>query len=412
MNKNNISLDVISPIYIGGASENHFGIGMDVFWQNGVLYRVDLKDLAPFFDDRMTSMIATARSGEEIQKSLLSKGLNFKQIAKEAWNCPYPPEQDEVKALIRDGFGKRLIPGSSIKGALRSHLFRGLANSDTTSLNGLKQTVKRADNDRRIKRPVSEFEKRLLEVHIEGNTRKKEYLQLLRFLQVSDFSFDTSEIHPVKIYNLSKDEGRWAGAWKDRKSRGYGSNNNNNWDFSPRGFVTHYEVIAKQQQSNGRIVFNEPPEGGGFRTSHETFKRKFGALLPDGKMMLNDLFAMVNQNTLDYIDQELAFFKKYVDDDFVADNQIVPFYERLKEQVAHLKNACILRVGGGSGFHSITGNWLYKDHIESVERPLRLFMGGRIKNLTKSRKLTFQPTGDELPNFQPMGFIKLSIQST
>jgi CRISPR/Cas system CSM-associated protein Csm5 (group 7 of RAMP superfamily) len=409
--KNNIQLEVLSPVHIGGASENHFGVGMDVFWKNGVLYRVDLKDLASFFDDRTISMIATASSGKDIQQLMFSKGLNVKEVAKESWDCHYQPEQDEIKALIRDGFGKRLIPGSSIKGALRSHLFKSLAQANSYDFDHLKQRIKREEDSRRAKRPVAEFEKGILELKIEGNSRKTEYLELLRFLQVSDFSFDSSEIHPVKIYNLSKDEGRWAGAWKDRNSRGNRSESNNNWEFSPRGFVTHYEVIDKHQQSSGRIVFNEPPEGGGFRTSHQTFKREFGALLPNGKMMLNDLFAMVNQNTLDYIDQELAFFKKYVDDDFVADNQIVPFYERLKEQVAHLKNACILRVGGGSGFHSITGNWLYKDHIESVERPLRLFMGGRIKNLTKSRKLTFQPTGDELPNFQPMGFIKLSIQS-
>ena len=411
MNKNNITLEVISPIHIGGASENHFGIGMDVFWQNGVLYRVDLKDLAPFFDDRTTSMIATARSGKEIQRALLSKGLNIKQVAKEAWDCPYQPEQDEVKALIRDGFGKRLIPGSSIKGALRSHLFRSMANSDANSLNGLKQTVKRADDGRRVKRPVSEFEKRLLETDIEVNTRKKEYLQLLRFLQVSDFSFDTSEIHPVKIYNLKRDRGEWYGAWKDRNSQ-RNSENNNEWMFSPRGFVTHYEVIAKHQQSSGRIVFNEPPNDGGYKSSYQAFMSKFGQNFPGDKMMVYDLFSMVNQNTLDFIEQELEYFDEYVDNEYVIDNQITPFYERLKEQVAHLKNACILRVGGGSSFHSITGNWLYKDHIESVEHPLRIFMGGKIKNLTKSRKLTFQPTGDELPNFQPMGFIKLSIQST
>lgn len=410
MIKNNIALEVISPVHIGGAQENHFATGMDVFWENERLYRVNLIDLQPYFDAQLISSITTASNKSQIHNALRNKGVKFAELAVESWACPYKPEQDEIKAMIRDGFGKKLIPGSSIKGALCSHLFRVIATNNKFNLDRIRENIKRASNHKAVSGEVRSYEKSLLNAKVPVGINKTDDLQLMRFLQVSDFSFQSSEIYPVKIYNLKKDEGKWLGAWKHANKRdGF---NNNDWDFKAKGFVTHHEALAPGSVANGRIIFNKPPNQGGYKSSAQAFEKKFQDFFSESTSMLPDLFHQVNLNTIAYIEKEIAFFKKYFDDDYVADNQIVPFYNRLILEIESQKNSCYFRLGAGSGFHSITGDWLYKDHISSVEYPMNAFMSGYIKNFTKSRKLAFQKSDEDLPNFFPMGFIKLSLNAS
>ncbi|MCC5917270.1 MAG: type III-A CRISPR-associated RAMP protein Csm5 [Cryomorphaceae bacterium] len=410
MNKNNITLEVISPVHIGGTQENHFAMGMDVFWENGKLYRISINDLEPYFDNHLISQITAANSKNEIHKSLRNKGVRFSELARESWSCPYQPEQSEVKAMLRDGLGKKLIPGSSIKGALRSHLFRAISLRNTYIIENQRENVKRSSNIKNLKKDINNFEKGLLNVKIQTGKNRKDDMQLLRFLHISDFSFTASEIYPVKIYNLKKDDNKWGGAWKHANRRN--DLKNNDWDFRPKGFVTHYEALAPNFKASGRMVFNKPPKEGGYRESAIEFEKKYRDLFSDSPSMLLDLFSQVNLNTSAYLEKEIAFFKKYFDDDYIGDKQIVPFYNQLKSELETLKNACIFRLGSGSGFHSVTGDWLYKDHISSVENPMPTFMSGYIKNFTKSRKLAFQKSDEGLPNFYPMGFIKLSINAS
>ena len=70
-------------------------------------------------------------------------------------------------------------------------------------------------------------------------------------------------------------------------------------------------------------------------------------------------------------------------------------------------NACLLRMSGGSGFHAITGDWRFNDHLQTIEQPDRKNMvynhkiRGKEPARYKSRRVAY-------PWKELMGFVQLS----
>ncbi len=383
---NNIKITVLSPVHIGGAQEKHYQNGLDVFWENGTLYYLPLESLSGHLDETLIQFFANGDKAAILNR-LKQKGFNFEKSSIKKWNCPFKPEQDEIKSLIKTGFGKPVLPGSSLKGSVRSHLFKTLSKGH----NKVTEIVRSLKNGERFNKNIEGF------VLDQFNPQAKNSLELLRFFQFSDFQFEESEILPVKVFNLIKDEGEWYGAWKSAVGSG-----NNDWDFTPSGFVTHYEVLKEGLSAKGRINIL----GNVHQNYLSGIPEQFFQLGMGKGYELEVLFSIINQNMQSYLAKEIEFFNTNYDNDEVAESQIAPFYEKLISELSQMKNACLLRVGGGSGFHSMTGDWLYDDHLTSVENPYQEFQRGRIKNLTKSRKLTFKKSNNDF-EFRPMGWIKI-----
>ncbi|WP_114749626.1 RAMP superfamily CRISPR-associated protein [Pleomorphovibrio marinus] len=382
MSNFNVKITVLSPIHIGGAQERHYQKGLDVFWDNGTLYYLPLEALSEYMDDSLIQFFANGNKSAILER-LKQKSIPFEKIALRKWDCPKEPEQDEIKAFIKTGFGDPILPGSSIKGSVRSHLFKALSKG---KVNNVIQSLKYgAKFNRGIEGEVLDYK------------NGREDIQLLRLFQFSDFLFDKSEILPVKVFNLREYDDEWSGAWKYKSGSG-----NNEWEFSPHGFITHYEVLPKASSAIGKfnILGKEMLKFNG------SYPPQYGQLGFGNGNDLNKLFEIINKNIKNYLQKEIDFFYKYYDDDEVADGQIAPFYEKLKEQASELKDGAILRVGGGSGFHSMTGDWIYDDHLISVEKPYEQYQRGKIKNYTKSRKFTFKKV-DGVIEFSPLGWIKI-----
>jgi CRISPR-associated protein Csm5 len=121
---------------------------------------------------------------------------------------------------------------------------------------------------------------------------------------------------------------------------------------------------------------------------------------------LNKLFHFVNQNTKIIIDNELKFWEEQ--DDFPA--EVDQYLERLRsilQEVSKLtmqrsENQCVLRLGWGSGFRSITGDWqeeklsnsLYNDLVKSLRPRHSEFLP-----FPKTRKLDYFG--------EPFGFLRI-----
>ena len=118
---------------------------------------------------------------------------------------------------------------------------------------------------------------------------------------------------------------------------------------------------------------------------------------------VKELIKIINDYTLSYLEKEIAFFEKYTFDarSETALNKLKSLYDSVNK--LNSDKECILRLAAGSGFHSITGDWQFDNHINTGEHSAGRHAG---KRKYKSRKLAF-----EGQDFQPMGFIKLTFLS-
>jgi hypothetical protein len=124
--------------------------------------------------------------------------------------------------------------------------------------------------------------------------------------------------------------------------------------------------------------------------------------LKDNLFSINKLFSTINIHTKEYIDKEIAFFKKYPTD---KTDKIIDSLNAIKKEIAGLtcnedsQNVCILKMSAGSGAHSITGDYLWNDYTVSNN-----FVKGKKVNeqAPKSRKVAIHDN-----NFSLMGFVKL-----
>lgn len=357
-----IQIETLTPTYIGGAAEKHFQKDIDVFWEDGKLYYIPDYKIAPFLTDKELQLIINGRFND-YQKALKQKGVNFQELALFSWDCPQKLSQNEIKAFIRNGKGMPFIPGSSLKGAISSHLYKLLGN------------------------------------------KRHELKEIAGFFQLTDtyFDFDATKILPTKIFNLQKGQGHgeYIGGWKHEFRNG--TNNN----FKSKGFVTDYEVLKTHQKGFGRIKLLDNSD------FSEKYHSKGLNKFPSGFQWWKDndsidkLFNLINKHTLAHLTKELAFYKQY---EAEYSPKLIEAIENLKNETKNLASGAILRLGGGSGFHSITGDHLHDsyfiDEISEFKGRRRGKYNG--KDSAKSRKTAFVPNG-EAYHFTPMGFVKLSV---
>ena len=78
---------------------------------------------------------------------------------------------------------------------------------------------------------------------------------------------------------------------------------------------------------------------------------------------------------------------------------IIDELERLHSLTTEQKGCCLLRMSSGSGYHSITGDWMHVDHKHTIDHP-------KFGKHYKSRRIAFIQYDDGW-GFYPMGFVRL-----
>lgn len=354
--KYNIALEVITPISIGAGAEKDLVKGIDFIVNNEKIYRIDLSkmqeagidivSLSPYFANRDSAGILRL-IGNKLAE--VSDG--------EPLTLPAQSDND-IKAFIRNEFtGKPIVPGSSIKGAIRSILFEYLKDTNERD----EKTVFGKAND--------------------GN-------EFMRFIKFSDFEFDKTELINTKIFNLTKNNGRWASGWKN--------GGNSTGEFRSTGFNTLYESLLPKEVGYGSIMLSERQFEKIGHDKHSHYDKKLRALSP------KELFAIINSHTKKYLKKELDFFLHFQNGDQYT-QKIIDNIQNLIKTIPDNNTYCIFKMSAGSGFHSITGDWQFDNYYIENGRD-RVLDRKRKGSLPKSRKIAIN--GKE---FALMGFVKMSI---
>ncbi len=367
--KYTIEMEVLTPLHIGAGSEKDWMKGADFIQHEGKVYVLSQQKL-------LQKMPAEELANYLVKKD--DRGLKNKisgaleEVADWVFESPVETQND-IKTFIKNGLtSKPIVPGSSIKGAIRSSLLEYFLNG---------------------KKPA-----RLDQKSIFGDSNKGD--EFMRFVKVADAEFDNTTLVNTKIFNLRGQAPELQGGWKHSG----GKHGKTDGTFKPTGFNTVYEVIKPGEAGRVTIALAykafENLINSNVHLSYNDKEKKKSIVAND---IQQSLFAIINEHTRKYIDKQIAFFQKYSNNET---ENIISNLEHVKEQIPDDNSSCVLQMSAGSGFHSITGDWQFDDFsVERIEdnrgRSLAKKKG---KKTAKSRKIAID--GD---NFYLMGFVKLSV---
>lgn len=357
-----VKIEILSPVHIGCDIEKNWQQGVDFVVKGGKVFKLNLDKIlkSPRIDtERLSSALA---AGKRDAIAAMLNNIDIRSIADRQFGLPVNGLNiKEIRPNIYNQLtDKAIIPGSSLKGAIRSILLnKYITKNGQADKYQLDETKYFTMED--IKKPENSF---------------------MKYLRISDIEFESTALINTKIYNLQGGKGGpFSGGWKK-------SPRETDDRFSNFGFNTVYEAIMPQSTGYGRI----------------TIEKDRITDISD----IESLFSLINDYSDNYIRQEENFFETYGGD---SSNIIIDSLAEILDNIpADDNDSCILRLGAGSGFHSITGNWQFEKHdIDHVSNS-----GGRNRGMydkrksAKSRKTAIWD-GNGTRNFAPMGFIKITV---
>ena len=280
--------------------------------------------------------------------------------------------KDTLKECIHDGMGKPYIPGSSIKGAIRTAVVATLAEQ----MNGLEKRVIERKNEKK-----NVTAKQVESKMFGGNPNS----DIFRFLRVGDAYFEKGSELSTRVINLNIRE-KTSLIDPDKSQLVEAIDVNHVTECQMKVDKAYYDWARKQWPINNIKV------------------KPLGKM--DSQMeTMPSLFSLVNAHTCRLVEDEIEYWKTVQDSGFYGADNYIENMQHIMEEIESCQEGkeCILRVGHASGWRFITGAWSenldnFESEIVPASRP------GNYKyqqyDFPKSRRLNEKSV--------VFGFVKLS----
>ena len=385
MSKIDISIKTLTPVHISSGKRYQPNFDFLHFKDEG---QIALIDEAKVFDivgeEQLSQWISAIDKEEDVLQFIRSrkKSLQVEDIAKRSI---------EVVSLAPNGSGlreqlhlgvplKACIPGSSIKGSLRTAVLNQLIKSDPACVQNverLKSGRKKQFKDEQI--IAYYFGRKDRDFH--GEYRLDANKDFMRLVRITDAYFDNAtECHQLEIINNYRD--------------GWGKKNQE---------AIYMECIPKDIQSNISIqipgVLLQTIINGKFQKAESIKKNQH-------LININTLFQLASQLTAYLIEEELHFWKEEGNPHVIGNYMEV--LQEISNQINTLnENECILRLGAASGWIFMTGGWP-KQH-KLVDDDTWFDLKRKIQKRNYPDFIPAPKTRKLLAGGVPMGFVKLSF---
>jgi CRISPR type III-A-associated RAMP protein Csm5 len=371
-----VKIETLTSIHIGSGEMLKYGYdfieGIALDGQNvlGVICpRKMLKLIGEDKIDAWVTAIDNGRTTDEIVKQYAPNAQinDYTSRIIIRWS-PIKPT-DTLKEFIHDGLGRPYIPGSSIKGAIRTAILASLA----AEVNDKERKIDKSFKDRKgydvIKANASEIEKTIF-----GQDPNSD---VFRFLQVGDAYFGKKYEVAIKTVNIN-----------ERKVQSF-------WDESKPLLI---EALCDGNISTFNIKLN--------LGLYNQAKSKVHSL-PSCMNSMTNLFTTINSHTRKLVKEEIEYWKERSDNENAEGvEEYIEKCELIADIIAkcEIGKSCVLRVGYGSGWRFITGAWAesltnFENIVVPASRPANYKYAEY--NFPKSRRVDNE--------CELLGFIKLSI---
>lgn len=381
--KNNILVDTLSQVHVGSGvflqKGNDFIVvdspeGSDIFVIDpnklGSLIGTDRQLIDTWVTKiergEADSFIKTRTAGHHPREFAKRKITNF---------ADFTNTQGTLKECLHDGMGRPYIPGSSIKGAIRTAVMATYAKrKGKVGLANEMMPIFHEHNERRRNRMLDSVE--------EGILGSNPNVDLFRFIKVGDAFFDKNTEISVKQINLNiRQNPKLIDNSKQQVVEAIGSDEKSS--FSLKIDTNYYNTVS---HANHRDMAGLPE-------------------LPEEMSDYTSLFKLINEHTRSLVETEISFWDEDVDNHTGQEDYVANLEDILEVITSCRPNQCVLRLGQAIGWRFITGAWtealdenLFYDEIV----PMARFKNERYSNYVfpKSRRID-----DESYVF---GFLKLT----
>jgi len=362
-------LEALSPLHVG--SGIRYQPGLDYEIRDGFISVLSQNLLFQYMEPLSTEKIAKFSQAIERKNIFneLRNDTNFDSLCR--YRKPFnigrnkSEELHEIHEQFRDASGNPLIPGSSLKGAIRTAILQYLVLNDRQKT--LQQELDKLLKSKEINPKYADngLIKKML-----GDDPK---YNLMKTVTVGDLVFERQHITPMvsKTTRLINEK-----------------------DFEAKKFAMGIEAIPKGAVAYGFLSFDEYLKN---KANHaDCFK--FRAMIDTGSVL-----KFLRNCTSLLIQGEMAFLKGKKGD----------YLPELLENYRYLntfnntlgENEAFFNLGWGIGWRGMTGALLSEDDLKGVRNKLKLAPKHNIFPFPKSRRIALTDHNE----VQLLGWVRLSV---
>lgn len=365
-----MKLETLTSLHIGSGDmlqkDSDFVFGKDAKEQSVVYVINPRKVLALIGEenvDAWTVAIENGRSTEDIVK-LYAPKATITDYSLHTIDMKMSRPAQQIKEFIRDGFDRPYIPGSSIKGAIR-----------TAVLSSIAQAMNETDFFENVKNK-GYITPNTLEAKVFGKNPNND---VFRYVRVSDAFVTGCRTAVCNMVNIN-----------ERKEKSF-------WDTSKQMAT---EVLLPGAKVDFSLFLKQPD-----------LRPNDMPATPKTLCSVEALLDVINNHTRKLLADEIKIWEsKSVD---------IPSKKKVNKYIAKLKdllnivNACkgtrsaIMRMGHGAGWRFMTGAWLKRLSDNDFEKVVNK---ARLNNNEKYSKYDF-PKSRRLEEglCEPLGFVKITL---
>lgn len=363
------TIKTITPVHIGNG---HFLQSRTeyVFGKEKIGVVDEAKVLELIGEDKIADWVSSIENGQGLVSFLSGFGIKPSVQKISGRTIAYQCDRDQamnqasLKEQLLNGQGLPYIPGSSIKGAIRSAIFSAEVRESGKVLNS---------ND------LYDRER------IKGNVLEKKLFgfdpnhDVFRFLQIGDAYFKPNSTIAKNMVNINiKQDGAI-------------------FDTSKNQLI---EAIGTEQQANFSMKLNHTGMDSNinFRSINH---------FPDSFVSFDSLFQTINNTTRILVEEEIEFWTEHISEDSVK-GYIANLEQILKDANICSEKECVLRLGHGSGYVFISGNLINHPEFISDDDYGSIVNAARPGNVNRYQDYRFPKSRRIDENIDLIGFVKIT----
>jgi len=356
-------IEALTPIVIGSGREKIL-TKLDYISEGNTIYVIDVDKLisslsfneAKDFSDRLIKF-------GNLKAAI--KNIDFKRFLKYKIKCADRVNDREIRVtLTKDVNNYAYIPGSSIKGAIRTAIYYKVFNE---AKENLKKELQKLMNEIFIKKPHKIKGDKLLLKIFTSKEADQPHFDPLRFLRITDTKplpvYENTEVFRIELFKTYQKP-----------------------TFA-EGFIPNRLLF-------GEIYFDRVL----WDSSYEIWRKEFKHL---DLLNISVLSKVLNEFAERIIEHELKFAINH------NLSNIETFYQNLKDELKKLSvDESIIRIGWGSGYFSTTLGLLFIEMniFKDIRKAFRLGKPGF--EFPATRKFAFYER-----KLYPLGWAKITFQS-
>ena len=417
----NYSVTTLAPLHIGSGevmAPLEYHIADDLIVPELDLIFAKYPDAAARFTELLSAMsgreLARTEMGELIDPAVFDDAAirrysitPFQNDAKkfdslDKLSGEIKARQAEVRLFIKTPKHEPYIPGSSIKGALRTAWAYEQCKTGQNiydAISGLAWQGYEKNADQRLTMQVFYSPAQKRERERREFRERDAAFDVFRVLQVGDSQPRPSDEVLLLVAErvLSANVGARTNGEPDDDR--YPARFDDNWVFD--------EAIDEHFNFDGQIAFNES------LLMDETAKRVMRWNQAQSELTLEKILQAVNRFAADLCQWEIEYFERIDDNPKRCDViDVLSFYDELKTKIEEAPpDTCYFSLGRGSGWHKLTIGLLLekrmrRDQFAEVRRRLNLAKNRIDFEYPKSRKLVMNGNNSA---YSPFGWVKLKV---